>query len=150
MTGKSLSRALSLRGLVLNFLVMDDDQDELVPSVRFPSRRHALLYLCLLATLLISFGWLGLAGAALDRSCPDTASAADCPADLALVLPIMVGLASGVCLCWLARRTVRSLAASGVPIRGWKGMPLWMTVELLLLLGLFMPVALRQLRGREE
>lgn len=136
-----------MRGFVLNFHVMDDDQDEPVPSVRFPSRRHALLYLCLLATVLISLGWLGLAVAASDRSCRETASAADCPAKLASVLPISVGLAGGLCLRWLARRTTRSLAASGVAIRGWKGMPSWMTVELFLLLGLFIPVALRQLRS---
>jgi hypothetical protein len=139
-----------LRGFVLNFLVMNDHQDEPVPSARFPSRRHALLYLCLLATMLISLGWLGLAGAALNRSCPETVSAADCPADLALVLPIVAIVASGVCLRWLARRTARSLAASGVPIRGWKGMPPRMTVELFLLLGAFVPVALRQLRERRE
>jgi len=139
-----------LGGFVLNFLVMDDDQNEPVPSVRFPSRRHALLYLCLLATTLISLGWLGLAVAASDHSCPETASAADCPTQLAPVPPILVGLASGVCLRRLARRTTRSLAASGVPIRGWKGMPSWMTVELFLSLGLFIPVALRQLRERPE
>jgi hypothetical protein len=118
--------------------------------MRFPSRRDALLYLCLLATTLISLGWLALAVAAFSHSCPETASAADCPAKLAPVPPILVGLASGVCLRRLARRTTRSLTASGIPIRGWKGMPPWMTVELVLAVGLFIPVALRQLRERPE
>jgi hypothetical protein len=67
-----------------------------------------------------------------------------------LVLPISLGPASGLCLRWLARRTTRLLTASGVPIKGWKGMPSWMTVELFLVLGLFIPVALRQLREQPK
>jgi hypothetical protein len=129
---------------------MDDKQGESTSIVRFPSRRHALLYLCLLASTLVSLGLLGLAGATLDPDCPETASTKDCPADLAFVLPIVLVLASGLGLCWLARRTARSLTASGVPIKGWRGMPRWMTVELLLQLGLFIPVALRQLREQPK
>jgi hypothetical protein len=40
----------------------------------------------------------------------------------------------------------QSLAARGVSIKGPRGMSAWMTVEMFLLVGLFVPVALHQLR----
>lgn len=125
--------------------VMKEDRNAPVPAVRFPSRRHALLYLCVLAVLVVSIVWAGATEPAWEASCPETTSAADCSADPILMLPILILLACGVLLRWLARRTARSLAASGVPIKRPKGMSARMTVELLLMVGLFIPVALRQL-----
>ncbi len=125
---------------------MNDDHEESVPVVRFAGRRHALLYLCLFATFIISFGLVAIAGVVVDQGCPDTASRDFCAADLAFVAPLLVALASGVCLRLLAHRTVRSLEAARVPIKGWKGMAPWMVIEFFFMFGLFIPVALRQLR----
>ena len=125
---------------------MNDDRHDPAPAMRFPSRRHALLYLVVLAFLVMSVGWGSVTEHASEATCPETASAADCPTDPVLMLPILLALACGACLSWLARRTARSLAASGVSMKGPKGMSAWMTVELFLLVGLFVPMALRQLR----
>jgi hypothetical protein len=70
--------------------------------------------------------------------------------DPGLMLPFLVLAACLVYLSWLARRTARSLTASGVPIKGWKGMPAWLIVEVLMLLGCFVPVAFWQLWERGE
>jgi len=124
---------------------MNDDRNGPVLSMRFPSRRHALVYLVVLAALVVSVIWGSVTEHNWEATCPETASAADCPTDLVSMLPILVALACGVCLSWLAHATARWLAASGVSIKGPKGMSAWMTVELFLLVGLFIPVALRQL-----
>lgn len=125
---------------------MNDDRNASAPAMRFPSRSDALLYLCVLGVLVVAVVWVLVTEPAWEASCPETTSAADCSADPILMLPILILLACGVLLRWLARRTARSLAASGVPIKRPKGMSARMTVELFLLVGLFIPIALRQLR----
>jgi hypothetical protein len=129
---------------------MDDVRKVPVPRARFPSRRHALLYLCVFAILLASANWASVAEHPWDVSCPGTTGPVGCRAFWAAELPFLVLLTCGSCLNWLARRTARSLTASGVPISGWKGMPAWLIVEVLMLLGCFVPVALRQLWERRE
>jgi hypothetical protein len=127
---------------------MDDAPKAPAPPVRLPSRRDALLYLCALVILVASVIWGSVT--AWEASCPETASAADCRTSWAAAWPFPVVAACGLYLSWLARRTARSLAASGVPIKGPKGMSASMTVQLFMLAGLFIPVALRQLREQRE
>src|SRR6266568_1509133 len=107
-----ISVAAFFRALVRAELLvgMNDDRNDPAPSMRFPSRRHALLYLIVLAFLVISVGWDGVTEHAWRATYPGTASAAACPTDPVLMLPVLVALACGVCLSWIAHRTARSLA----------------------------------------
>lgn len=122
---------------------MSNRRDSLKGS--FPSRWQALAYLILLVAMVSAVVALAIA-TAHDAPCNGETRGTCPPASAAETVPIVVFLAAGGSLAWLAHAVARRVRGLGIPLHAGR-LRDWQAVYWYLAFGLLVPAALDRLRS---